>query len=54
MVDGPASILRRPMLTDMLNTPVAELAVSDNINACKNLIDARALIRNCQLESQLL
>jgi len=31
------------MLADVLNAPVAELTMSDNINAGKNFIDARAL-----------
>jgi hypothetical protein len=43
MINCPATIGWGTMLTDMLDTPVAKLAVSDNINTGKNLLDTRAL-----------
>ena len=43
MVYGTASILRRSVFADMLDAPISELAVSDNVNACKDLIYARTL-----------
>ena len=44
MVNGTASILGRSMFADMLDAPVSELAVGNNVNACKNFIDAGALL----------
>ena len=35
------------MLAYVLNTPVAKLPMSDDINACEDFIDARALINAC-------
>lgn len=46
MVDGPTSILGNAMLADMLNTPIAELPVSDNVDAREDFIDTSALCRN--------
>lgn len=46
MIDGTASISRCSMLTDMLDAPVAELTVSDNVNTCKDLINAGTLSRH--------
>ena len=43
MVDGPAAISWGTMLADVLDAPIAELAMSNDINACQNLLDARAL-----------
>jgi len=43
MVNGSAAISWGTMLADMLNAPVAELSMSDNVDAGKNLLDARAL-----------
>jgi hypothetical protein len=43
MVNGTAAVSWSTMLADVLDAPVAELAMSDNVNACKNLLDARAL-----------
>ena len=34
MVDGAATIGRSTVLTDVLDAPVAELAMSNNIDAC--------------------
>ena len=44
MIDGSASILWRSVLAYVLNAPVAELSMSDNVNARQDFIDARALI----------
>lgn len=43
VVDGAAAIGGSTMLTNVLNAPVTELASSNDIDACKNLIDARTL-----------
>jgi hypothetical protein len=43
VVNGPAAISRSTVLADVLNAPVAKLTMSNNINACQNLFDARAL-----------
>jgi len=43
MVNGTAAISWGTMLADVLDAPVAELAMSDNVNACKDLLDAGAL-----------
>ena len=43
MVNCTAAISRRTMLADVLNAPVAELAVSNNVDAGKDFFDARAL-----------
>jgi len=43
MVNCSAAISWRTMLTDVLNAPVAKLAVSNNVNTGENLLDARAL-----------
>lgn len=43
MVNCTAAISRRAMLADVLNAPVAELAVSNNVDAGKDFFDARAL-----------
>lgn len=43
MVNGTASILRRSVFTDMLDAPISKLAVGDNVNACKDFINAAAL-----------
>jgi len=44
VVNRTASILGRSMFADMLNAPVSELAMSDNINACEDFIDTRPLL----------
>jgi hypothetical protein len=43
VVDRAVAISRSPMLADVLNAPVAELAVRDDIDASKHFIDARTL-----------
>lgn len=43
VVDGPAAVSWGTMLTDMLDAPVAELTVSNNVDVGQNLFDARAL-----------
>jgi len=43
MVDGSAAISWGTMLTDMLDAPVAKLAMSNNINALQDFLNARAL-----------
>lgn len=43
VVDGAASISRSTMLANVLDAPVSELAVSDDIDASKDLIDTRSL-----------
>jgi hypothetical protein len=45
MLDGSTSISRSTMLTDVLNAPVAELAMSDDVNVLKHLLNARSLYR---------
>jgi hypothetical protein len=43
VVNGPATISRSTMLADVLDTPVAELAMSNDINASQYLFNARTL-----------
>lgn len=43
VIDGSASIWRSAMLADMLNAPVTELAVGDNVNVCKDFFYAGTL-----------
>lgn len=43
MVNGTTAVTRGTVLTDMLNAPVSELAVGDDVDVRKNLLDARAL-----------
>lgn len=43
MINGSASVSGGPMLADMLDTPVSELSVGDNIDVCKDLLDAGTL-----------
>jgi hypothetical protein len=44
MVDGTAAISWGTMLTDVLDAPVAKLAMSHDVDATENLLDARALM----------
>lgn len=44
MVDGTAAVGRRAMLADMLDAPVAELAMGDNVDVGKDLFNARTLV----------
>ena len=46
MVNSPATISWCSMLADMLNTPVAELSMGNNVNAGKNFFNARTLRYN--------
>jgi hypothetical protein len=43
MFGGTAAISWGSMLTDMLNAPISKLAMGDNVDAGKNLLNARAL-----------
>jgi hypothetical protein len=43
MFNGPATISWGTMLADVLNAPIAKLAMGDNVDACKNFLNARAL-----------
>lgn len=44
MVDSTVAVRESAMLADVLDAPVAELAVGDNIDAGKNFIDAWTLV----------
>lgn len=44
MVNGTATISWGAMLADVLDAPVAELTMGDDINASKHLIDAGTLL----------
>jgi signal recognition particle GTPase len=43
MVNGSATISWSTMFADVLNAPIAELAVSNNVNTSKNFFNARTL-----------
>lgn len=43
MVDGTAAIGRGTLLADVLDAPVTELTVSDDIDTSENFIDAGTL-----------
>lgn len=43
MVDGATAVWRSTMLADMLNAPVAELTMSDDVNVGKDLLNAGSL-----------
>ena len=43
VVDGSVAVRSGPVLADVLDAPIAELAVRDDINACKDFIDAGPL-----------
>lgn len=43
VVYGPATIARGAMLTDVLDAPVAKLAVGNNVDVGEDLFDTRAL-----------
>ena len=45
MFDGPATISWRSMLANVLDAPIAELPVSDDVDVVKNFIDTRALLQ---------
>jgi hypothetical protein len=44
MVNGAAAVGGQPMLANMLNAPVAKLAMRDEVDASENFIDAGALL----------
>ena len=44
VIDSTIAVRKGAVLTDVLDAPVAELPVSDDIDASKNLIDARTLV----------
>lgn len=43
MINGAAAVGRGSMLADVLDAPVAELTVGDDIDASKDFVDARTL-----------
>ena len=43
MVNGSAAVSWGAMLADVLDAPVAKLPMSNDINACQDLLNARAL-----------
>jgi hypothetical protein len=43
MINGPAAVRGPTMLTDVLDAPIAELPMSDNVNIGENFLDAGAL-----------
>ncbi len=43
MINGAATISWQSMLANMLDAPIAELPVCDNVNACQNLVDTGTL-----------
>lgn len=43
MINGTAPVRRSSVLADVLDAPVAELAVGDDVNVGKDLLDAMAL-----------
>jgi hypothetical protein len=43
VVNGSAAISWGTVLADVLNAPIAKLAMSNDINACQDFLDARAL-----------
>jgi hypothetical protein len=49
MVDSTAAISWSSVFTNVLDAPITELTVGDNIDACKNLFNARALF-DCKQE----
>jgi hypothetical protein len=43
VVDSTASVSGSSMFADVLNAPVSKLAMGDNIDTSKDLVDARTL-----------
>jgi hypothetical protein len=43
MVDSSAAISWGTVLADVLDAPVAKLAMSNDVDACQDLLNARAL-----------
>jgi len=56
VINCSAAISRGSMLTDVLDAPVAELAVGNNVDVCQNLFDAGTLfvLVNCLPSGQCL
>lgn len=48
VVDDTALIRWRTVLTQMLDAPIAKLAMSDKVNACNDFLDGGALSRGRQ------
>ena len=46
VVDGTSTVRRAAVLADVLDAPITELTMSNDINAGKNFVDARALQSN--------
>ena len=46
MLDGATTVSRQTMLTDVLDAPISELAMSNNVDVGKNLFNAGALENN--------
>jgi len=46
VISGAGTIWDGAVLADVLNAPVAELTVSDDVDTGENLIDARTLVRS--------
>ena len=44
MVNCSATISWSAMLTDVLNAPITELTMGDDVNTCKYFLNARALV----------
>jgi hypothetical protein len=44
MIDGATTIGGSAMFADVLNAPIAELSVGDNIDAGQHLVDTWALL----------
>lgn len=44
VIDGTSAVWRRAVLADMLDAPIAELAMGDDINAGKDFIDTWAFV----------
>ena len=49
VVNDSTLVWRGAMLAEMLNAPVSELTVSDEINVCNDFLDGRAL-EYCELQ----
>ena len=43
MVGGAGAVRDRPVFTDVLDTPIAKLAMGYHIDACKHLVDTWTL-----------
>jgi hypothetical protein len=52
MVDGPATVRRSAVLADVLDAPVAKLAVGDNVDIGQDFLDARTLQPTSQQPSR--